>query len=103
MILGHKEPLLSVSLPLDNPSARLFALMPNNSLNAPPFCESSGDVEDFKTACKDLGYTLNGNRVFGKVPNRYHTGKGDVSRLGQLELYHGHSQAEGTWGGKSQE
>lgn len=68
--------------------------------SAAPFCESSGDVEDFRTGCVDLGFKVNGNRVFSKVPSRYHTGKGDMSRLGQLELYHGRRQVDGMWGGK---
>jgi hypothetical protein len=57
----------------------------------PAYCMGSADVDDQVVGCRISGQDAQGLNTYVKVPSRYNTGKSDLSRIGEVMLYHGKS------------
>ncbi|TFJ87433.1 hypothetical protein NSK_001764 [Nannochloropsis salina CCMP1776] len=92
LALGHQEPLLTLSLGADAPSA-FYSLLSNTEgpLDAPhAFCTSSADVNHALYGCfLDTEASTPTKSVYRKTPSRYATGKADISDVQQLQAYAG--------------
>ncbi|EWM24843.1 CD36 antigen [Nannochloropsis gaditana] len=96
---GRPEPILSSSLPPNDPRIWFGIMTEDEKMEAPGKCVQVSDIENMYSACSPVTAPTDPTTLlyYKKVANTYHTGKKHPDRLGAMAKYKGDDVAWGIW------